>query len=94
MESPFQGSLVIPYEGMWMPLHGHGAPSQPTITFDTGQNAFVLSGMNFFMLGLWRIELQAFETTDPSEAGADADADAAASAPVTPTDAATFYFCL
>ena len=65
--SPFQGTLVIPYQGMWMPLHGHGAPNQPIISFDTTQNAFVLSDMNFFMLGLWRVELQAFEATDSGE---------------------------
>jgi hypothetical protein len=94
--SPFQGTLVIPYQGMWMPLHGHGAPSQPIISFDPVQNAFVLSDMDFFMLGLWRLELQAFEAAPSSEAGSsDAGADdATTSAPATPTDTATFYFCL
>jgi hypothetical protein len=89
--SLFQGTLSIPYEGMWMPLHGHGPPSNPSIAFDPTQNAFVLSDMDFFMLGLWRIQLQAFEATDSSEAGGDVDATATAT---TPTDTATFYFCL
>jgi hypothetical protein len=92
--SPFEGTLSIPYQGMWMPLHGHGAPSQPVISFDPTQNAFVLSDMDFFMLGLWRIQLQAFEATASSEAGSDGEGDAAPSATTTPTDAAIFYFCL
>ncbi|HEY4015886.1 MAG TPA: FixH family protein [Polyangiaceae bacterium] len=90
--SPFTGTLVIPYEGMWMPLHGHGAPSAPLIAFDPAQNAFVLSDMDFFMLGLWRVQLQAFEADGSGEAGNDAETDATTNA--TPTDSATFYFCL
>jgi hypothetical protein len=95
----FHGSLVLPAEGLWMPLNGHGPTIPAVITFDASQGTFTLAPVNLFMLGIWRVTLQAFEDPDASEAGdaneAGASGDATApSAPAQPTDTAVFYFCI
>jgi hypothetical protein len=106
--SPFHGTLIVaPNEGVWMPLHGHGADIPAVITFDAVQSTYTLFPMDFIMVGLWRITLQAFEAPDAGEAGpADSDADptddagpsddaaAVSTVPALPTDTAVFYFCL
>ncbi|MDP9002165.1 MAG: FixH family protein [Myxococcota bacterium] len=82
--TPFGGKLYVdPYKGVFMPLHGHAASVVPTITFDPTRNTYTLIPMDLFMPGLWRVTLEAFDTTGT-------DADAARS----PTDVAVFYFCV
>ncbi|HET7544976.1 MAG TPA: hypothetical protein VFK05_34155 [Polyangiaceae bacterium] len=53
-----------------MPEHGHSSPTQPTISFDGEQNAFVLEPMRLFMVGLWRFTFD-FETSVGSASLAD-----------------------
>jgi hypothetical protein len=94
----FHGTLVLPTEGLWMPLNGHGPTIPAVITYDASQDTFTLAPVNLFMLGLWRVTLQAIENPDANEgdaaeAGTSDDA-TAPSAPAQPTDAAVFYFCI
>ncbi len=41
-----------------MPDHGHGARVAPEVTFDPDAREYVISPLNFFMPGVWEIDLQ------------------------------------
>lgn len=40
-----------------MPQHGHGFPTQPRVTRELGDGAYLLDGMKFSMTGWWDIRL-------------------------------------
>ena len=40
-----------------MPQHGHGLPSQPRVTQELADGAYVIEGMKFSMSGWWAIRL-------------------------------------
>jgi YtkA-like len=96
--SPFAGDLVIPERGVWMPAHGHGPSVVPIVTFDASQNAYSVAQVNLFMLGVWRLTFDAYETAAATDAAMSVDAadaaGAASSSPPLPTDESIFYFCL
>ena len=77
-----------------MPLHNHGPTAPiPGVAFDASTGTFALTDMNFFMTGLWRVTVNAFEGVDPTDAGAASD-DGGSGAAATPTDVGQFYFCI
>lgn len=51
-----------------MPQHGHGFPTQPSVTKELGAGRYLLEGMKFSMPGWWEIRLK----VDSAELGSDA----------------------
>jgi hypothetical protein len=92
--TPFAGQLQFAPNGrgVYMPIHGH-SPSAPIpmIAFDPSQGAFSLTQMNFFMSGLWQVEVYAYD--DAGDGGSSSD-DASAGTPSVPVDIGVFYFCI
>jgi len=62
-----------------MPDHGHPATVKPVVSYDASTQTYKLDPLYFFMVGVWRVKLDAF-------AG---DADAGL-----PIDSVAFYFCI
>jgi hypothetical protein len=70
------GDLAV---SLKMPDHGHGTSVQPNVTFDPQAGSYTVTPLYFFMAGVWRVELDAY----------DGAADAG-----TVIDSAVFYFCV
>lgn len=52
---PVDGALVK--VGGGMPDHGHGLPTQPTVSSAQGNGRYVVEGMKFNMGGYWVVDL-------------------------------------
>jgi hypothetical protein len=53
--SPVHGARFLVDGGM--PQHGHGLPTQPRVTRETGDGTYALDGMKFSMTGWWEVKL-------------------------------------
>jgi hypothetical protein len=76
------GALVVGANlvlGTSMPDHGHSSPS-PIAPPTDAQGSSVVPGLDFFMAGVWRIQVDVY----PALAPANAD----------PTDSVAFSFCI
>lgn len=65
-----------------MPDHGHGTRSEPSVRFDERTETYDISELDFFMPGVWRVQL-----TCPAEVGTSGEAP-----PI--LDTAAFHFCV
>jgi hypothetical protein len=50
-------SAAIAIDG-GMPAHGHGLPTQPKVTRNLGQGAYLVEGLRFNMAGSWVLRLR------------------------------------
>lgn len=98
--TPFTGQLEFAPNGrgVFMPIHMH-PPSAPIpmISFDPAQGTFDLTLMNFFMSGLWQVEVYAFDNPGDGDGGADSEDASSGNASTgsgAPTDIGLFYFCI
>jgi hypothetical protein len=58
--------VTMTAERPWMPLHGHGATTFPTVTpGDPGQ--FTVAAMSFFMAGYWEVKLDLQPTSGAAD---------------------------
>ena len=53
--APVNGAKFLVDGGM--PQHGHGLPTQPRVTRETGDGTYSLDGMKFSMTGWWEVKL-------------------------------------
>jgi hypothetical protein len=75
-QMPVGGVLRV---SLTMPDHGHPATVKPVVTFDASTISYTLKPLYFFMSGVWRVQLDAY----------DGDPDAGP-----PTDTVAFFFCV
>ena len=65
-EAGTPAEVTMTAERPWMPLHGHGATTYPTVSpGDPGQ--FTVSAMSFFMAGYWEVKLDLQPASGPAD---------------------------
>lgn len=53
---PLPGAVITVDGGM--PQHGHGLPTRPRVTKDSGNGSYEISGLRFNMGGWWELKLE------------------------------------
>lgn len=56
-QAPVTGELRV---SLFMPEHGHGTPVKPVVSFDADTQQYTVTPLYFFMVGLWRIQFEAY----------------------------------
>jgi hypothetical protein len=64
---------------LFMPDHGHGASAVPIVTYDAASAIYAIEPADYFMAGVWRVQLGLYESADEA---------------AKLVDQATFFFCV